>query len=89
MDLDLEDKDTITLAYRIVFGSYEGKRVLADILVNFCNFGTYIANEKERAQHDVAISILSRLGALIPNDKQSFIDAVLSIPISESHIKGE
>ena len=54
---DLKEK------YNLVFKSEVGREVLADILINFCNFGSYLdsENKEEIGQYNVGIKILGRM----------------------------
>ncbi|MFH1640364.1 MAG: hypothetical protein ABIA66_00200 [Candidatus Omnitrophota bacterium] len=83
---ELEEPKNIELTtqYRLTFGSDVGKRVLANILVDFCGFLAYIDPNDQATvgQYNVAVAILGRLGILNAG-KEAIIKAILDIPVME------
>ena len=63
---DLEEKKeptNINEKYRIVFGSVLGREVLADILINLCNFAMILDTNDPRAiaEYNIGIRILETM----------------------------
>ena len=82
-EIDDAKKDDILIDYRNAFGDMPGKKVLADILVNFCHFGIYLdaRDPVSVGQYNVGISILLRLG-VFSQGMDPVINALLDIPIN-------
>ena len=65
--------------YRHLFVSSEiGLDVLSDILVNFCHFGCFIYDNYDMAQHNVGVSILSRIGLFTPENRKNVMMAMVN-----------
>lgn len=82
-ELEVKQED-LTSAYRAAFKSVAGRRVLADILVNHCQFLTYLepGSDKAIGEHNVGVAILSMLG-IFKAGKENIIRALLDVPITE------
>lgn len=82
-EIDDAKKDDILIDYRNTFKSVSGKKVLSDILVNFCHFGAYLDPHDTFSigQYNVGISILGRLG-VFSQGRDAVINALLDIPIN-------
>ena len=79
-----EPDKTLLTQYRLVSKSDAGRRMLADILVNFCHFCSYIDPDDKKAigEYNVGVAILSRLG-LFTAGKESIVNAIMNIPIAD------
>jgi hypothetical protein len=90
--LDQDDREAtkalnkLEAKYRHVFNAELGREVLADLLVNFCNFGGFLdANDKAQiGAYNVGISILSRMGIFSPNtDRAAVVNSLCNTPHKE------
>ena len=83
---ELEEPKNIELTtqYRLTFGSDAGRRVLANILVDFCGLLAYIDPNDQAAigSYNVGVAILGRLGVFNAG-KEAVIKAILDIPVME------
>lgn len=66
----------LTAKYQFLFSTDIGREVLKDILVNFCNFGCFLADEKQRVEWNVGMNILLRLGAYAPDNLDRALGAL-------------
>jgi hypothetical protein len=69
----------IVAKYRLTLLSGTGMEVLMDILVNFCHFGCYLENEKDVAQYNIGVSILSRCGIISKGNEAEVVKALCSV----------
>lgn len=79
------EKKRLAGEYKFIFGATDiGFKVLADILINFCHFGCYLTNPDEVAQHNIGVSILSRLGAFSKGNTEKVVKGLInSLPNKE------
>jgi hypothetical protein len=77
-----EYEEEMAVQYRLVFKSGAGRRVLADILKNFCWYFSYLppGDDKAIGERNVGLSILGRLGYGEP-ETGDIINAILNVPI--------
>lgn len=80
-----ETEKRMNRLYRNVFSGTEGNEVLADILLHFCHYFSFIEPEEQGkiAQRNVGLAILERMNLIGPYAKD-FIKLILSV-----EIKGE
>jgi hypothetical protein len=65
--------------YRHVFTSSTiGLEVLSDILVTFCHFGCFLDDAYQMAQHNVGVSILSRIGIFRSENRINVVMAMVN-----------
>lgn len=75
-----EERIRSVLKYRRVFGTPEGKEVLAELLVRL-GVGRSLTDEADRVRYNEAIFLLSRLG--IQAYGKEFTNLLLSLPYEQ------
>ncbi len=73
-------KDKTTDYYRICFGTAEGKRVLANLLVE-ARFFEHIKTYEELAVENFVKTILNKCGAYDVRNVNYYIDGLFRLPI--------
>lgn len=78
--IESKAQDDKTLLYRRVFGTPDGKKVLADMTLELCVFESIEPLDPQRmALRNYGLSLLYNLGILVDPNIQSIVDKLMEL----------
>jgi len=79
--LTIDEAITLKLLYRRVFGTPDGKRVLAHVLTELGFFDTAVQDEREMGRQDYARRLLWLIGVTDEQNIMGIVDGLLNQPL--------